>query len=162
LERQSRTSLCQTIAGGIPRPPTPSEGVLARPPSLGSTHLHPSQISSGHTTSRSCRSSQRSLRKSSRQTSCHPTPLTTQQLPLVPPEPIEVEVPEQLEEVPNPQELNQYWGNLIECLLTRPPRDPLKPSHFATTRTTSHPDAPAWSPSDLANFAQEQVLLEAK
>jgi hypothetical protein len=64
-------------------------------------------ITSGCTTPHSRRSSQRS----SYQLSQRQTPLTTQTLPLVPPEPIEVEVPESTqipEEVPNREELNQY------------------------------------------------------
>jgi hypothetical protein len=131
-ERRSCRTLQQTVLGGL-RPPTPVDKAIARPPSFGSTHLLPSQISSGCTTPRS----HRSLQRSSRRTSHRTTPLTTQQLPLNPPIPIEVEESEPVQEnievdVPNPEELNQYWGSLIECPLTRPPQDPLEPNPLAS------------------------------
>jgi hypothetical protein len=167
-ERQSRTSLRQSISGGIPRPPTPSEGALARPPTFGSTHLHPSQISSGCTTPRSRRSSKRSSKRSSQRT----TPLTTQQLPLAPPEAIEVEEPEAQTapqetievDVPNTQELNQYWGTLIEHPLTRANRDLLDPNPLASAgqgqseRVEPVDREGTWTPEDLERLAQEQSL----
>jgi hypothetical protein len=131
-ERRSCQTLRQTVSGGL-CPPTPGNEAITRPPSFGSTHLLPSQISSGRTTLRSCRSSQRSSRRTSHRT----TPLTTQQLPLAPPTPIEVEEPEPVQEnidvdIPNPEELNQYWGSLIKRPLTRPQRDPLEPNPIAS------------------------------
>jgi hypothetical protein len=163
-ERRSHRTLRQTVSGGL-RPPTPGDEAIARPPSFGSTHLLPSQIGSGCTTPRSHRSSQRSSRRTSHRT----TPLTTQPLPLAPPTPIEVEEPEPVQEnievdVPNPEELNQYWGSLIECPLTRPPRDPLEPNPLASagqglSEQVEQIDRDGtWTPEDLNRLAQEQSL----
>jgi hypothetical protein len=163
-ERRSRRTLRQTVSGGL-RPPTPGDEALARPPSFGSTHLLPSQISSGRTTPRSHRSSQRSSRRTSHRT----TPLTTQQLPLNPPTPIEVEEPEPVQEnilvdVPNLEELNQYWGSLIERPLTRPPRDLLEPNPLPSagqglSQQVEQVDRDGtWTPKDLNRLAQEQSL----
>jgi hypothetical protein len=159
-ERRSRRTLRQTVSGGL-RPPTPGDEALARPPSFRSTHLLPSQISSGRTTPRS--------RRSSRRTSQRTTPLTTQQLPLDPPTPIEVEEPEPVQEnievdVPNQEELNQYWGSLIERPLTRPPRDSLEPNPIASAgQGLSLQVEPvdrngSWTPEDLTRLVQEQSL----
>jgi hypothetical protein len=163
-ERRSRRTLRQTVSGGL-RPPTPGDEAIARPPSFGSTHLLPSQISSGRTTPRSRRSSRRTSQRTSQRT----TPLTTQQLPLNPPTPIEVEKPEPVQEnievdVPNPEELNQYWGSLIERPLTRPPRDPLEPNPLASagqglSQQVEQVDRDGtWTPEDLNCLVQEQSL----
>jgi hypothetical protein len=109
------------------------------------------------------------LQRSSRRTSYRTTPLTTQPLPLAPPTPIEVEEPEPVQEnidvdVPNPEELNQYWGSLIECPLTRPPRDPLEPNPLASagqglSQQVEQVDRDGtWTPEDLNYLAQEQSL----
>jgi hypothetical protein len=163
-ERRSCRTLQQTVSGGL-RPPTPGDEALTRPPSFGSTHLLPSQISSGHTTPRSRRSSRRSSQRPSHRT----TPLTTQQLPLNPLTPIEVEEPEPVQEnievdVPNPEELNQYWESLIERPLTRPPRDPLEPNPLASagqglSQQVEQVDRDGtWTLEDLNRLAQEQSL----
>jgi hypothetical protein len=163
-ERRSRRTLRQTVSGGL-RPPTPGDEAISRPPSFGSTHLLPSQISSGRTTPRSRRSSQRSSRRTSHRT----TPLTTQTLPLAPPTPIEVKEPEPVQEnievdIPNPEELNQYWGSLIERPLIRPPRDPLEPNPLASAgqgllQQVEQVDRDGtWTPEDLNHLAQEQSL----
>jgi hypothetical protein len=109
------------------------------------------------------------LQRSSRRTSHRTTPLTTQQLPLAPPTPIEVEEPEPVQEsinvdIPNPEELNQYWGLLIERPLTRPPRDPLEPNPIASAGQGLSECIEAvdrdgtWTPEDLNHLAQEQSL----
>jgi hypothetical protein len=163
-ERRSHRTLRQTVSGSL-HPPTPGDEAIARPPSFRSTHLLPSQISSGCTTPRSHRSSRRSSQRTSQET----TPLTTQQLPLNPPTPIEVEEPEPVQEnievdVPNPEELNQYWGSLIEHPLTRPPRDPLEPNPVASAgqglsqRVEQVDRDGTWTPKDLNHLAQEQSL----
>jgi hypothetical protein len=163
-ERRARHNLCQTVSGSL-HPPTPGDKAIERPPSLGSTHLLPSQISSGCTTPRS----HRSLQRSSRRTSQRTTPLTTQTLPLAPPTAIEVEEPELVQDnievdIPNSEELNQYWGALIKCPLTRPPRDPLEPNPFASAgQGLSEQVEPVdrdrtWTLEDLTRLAQEQSL----
>jgi hypothetical protein len=163
-ERRARRTLRQTVSGGL-HPPTPADEAIQRPPSFRSTHLLPSQISSGRTTPRSHRSSQRSSRRTSHRT----TPLTTQTLPLAPPTAIEFEEPEPVQEnidadVPNPEELDQYWGSLIECPLTRPPRDPLEPDPLASagqglSEQVEQIDRDrTWTPEDLNRLAQEQSL----
>jgi hypothetical protein len=92
-----------------------------------------------------------------------------QQLPLTPPTPIEVEEPEPVQgnidvDVPNLEELNQYWGSLIERPLTRPPRDLLEPNPLASAGQglSEHIEAVdrdgTWTLEDLNRLVQEQSL----